>query len=467
MKKHGNDPIQQGYKELKIRDNAGNYSSPRVSSEIMDCSMPMTFDQYNFCHYQCKYCFAFYFKSNNPSINKEDFHLKAVNIPELIKAISGEKKSGRGKIFYDLFYKNKFLFHWGGLGDPMCNFEKVNKVGFPLIQALGEMNYHTLFSFKGNTIFQKDYVKLFEKYSKQRNFAFQISMVTYDDDMAKNVEIGVPLPKERIKAIKMLSDMGYWTILRLRPYIIGITDESIDDLLEAALEAGINGVSMEFFALDTRATTGMKERYEWISKHIGTKDILKYFKALSPSERGGYMRLNRLVKEDHVKRVYQFCAKHNLVFGCSDPDYKELNTSGSCCAMPDNYKPNPLLENWSRNQLTYHLKEARKAYHTNGKISKLHFDTVFPLGISYLENTDIVNDHIKVTQMTNAARYEHTYRTIIQETWNNLNSPANPRNYFHGKLMPDGVDEQDNLIFKYEPKEYENRWVKEGINLSR
>ena len=412
-------------------------------------------------------CFAYFFKSNNPAINKEDIHLKAINHRELINSIRGKKVSGRGKMMYDLFYKNKFLFHWGGLADPFDAFEKANRVGLPLMKALGEDNYPTLFSFKGGTIFEKDYVNLFEKYSSQKNFAFQISMVTYDEKMARNVEIGVPLPKERIRAIKMLSDMGYWTILRLRPYIIGITDESIDDLLEAALEAGISGVSMEFFALDVRATEGMRERYEWISKSIGTKNILKYFKALSPSERGGYMRLNRLVKEDHVKKVYQFCEKNNLVFGCSDPDYKELNTSGSCCAMPDTYKKNRGLENWTRNQLTFHLKECRKEYHTTGKLKKLYFDNVYPKGVPYLENVSLTNDHIKVSNMSNAERYEHTYSTMIQQTWNNLRSPANPTNYFHGKLKPIGVDSEDNLVYQYVPMEYESRWTKEGLNLKR
>lgn len=50
------DAIQGGYKELKLQDGFGGYSSPRMSSEVLDCSMPLTFDQYNFCHYKCQYC---------------------------------------------------------------------------------------------------------------------------------------------------------------------------------------------------------------------------------------------------------------------------------------------------------------------------------------------------------------------------------------------------------------------------
>jgi very-short-patch-repair endonuclease len=32
------------------------YSSPRISSELPDCSMPMTFDSYNFCGLGCTFC---------------------------------------------------------------------------------------------------------------------------------------------------------------------------------------------------------------------------------------------------------------------------------------------------------------------------------------------------------------------------------------------------------------------------
>ena len=34
----------------------GDYPSPRVSSEIPDCSFPMSFDQYNYCALGCVYC---------------------------------------------------------------------------------------------------------------------------------------------------------------------------------------------------------------------------------------------------------------------------------------------------------------------------------------------------------------------------------------------------------------------------
>jgi len=452
-------------KGLKLDDKGRQYLSPRISSEFMDCSMPLTFDQYSHCSLGCIYCFAYFFKSCNQTFSSK---LHTVNHTALIDTIHGEPNSARNKIMYEHFFKKKFLFHWGGMADPFCNFEKSNGIGYQIVKALAEENYPTLFSFKGSAIFKPNFQNLFGDYSKQKNFAFQVSIIAPTDKQSKEVEIGVPVTSRRIEAIRMLSQMGYYTILRLRPYIIGITNEGIDDLLHKCLEAGIRAVSMEFFAMDARSSVGMRKRYEWLSKLIGVKSLQKYFRALSPSERGGYMRLNRLVKEKYVKTVYKFCQDNNLVFACSDPDFKELNTSGSCCGMPDKYPANPLLENWTRGQMTYMIKEARKKHHMHGTQAKIKFDSVYhPNTDTYLNEVELGQDHVMVSDRTQAQRQGITYLKIAKEIWNNLRSPSNPRNYFHGKVMPITIDGDGNFIYKYIEDEYEEKWKSEGLDLTR
>jgi hypothetical protein len=307
-------------------------------------------------------------------------------------------------------------------------------------------------------------MNIWDKYADQKNFAFQISMVTADDELSKLVEVGVPPPSARLKIIKEMADRGYWCILRLRPFIIGITDRTLEELLDLALQAGIKAISTEFFAIDNRCNVGMKERYQAIANIIGVPDLQKYFHALSPSERGGYMRLNRLIKEPHIKTMYKFCLENNLVFACSDPDFKELNLSGSCCGLPDHYPENPLLENWTKNQMTYHLKELRKLYHTTGKCGEVRFHDIYK-DESYLLDNKLAQDHPSVINRCTAERMRLTQEIIILEQWNNLNSPANPYNYFHGKLIPCGHCEEGNIVYRYNPLEYEGRWVEEGINL--
>lgn len=449
---------------LKLSGNNGYYPSPRISSEVADCSMPMTFDHYSQCSLGCLYCFSYALKTNNSTASVTP--LKPVNVRNLIKGLEGRASDNRNRLMYEHFFSRKFLLHWGGMADPFCNFEKANNDGFALLEALGGLNYPTLFSFKGRTIMDEKYLRLFQTYATQSNFAFQVSIVTGDDRLAAKVEMGVPSVKQRLNMIKVLSDMGYWTILRLRPFIIGVTDEGLDDLLHAALEAGINGISTEFFALDSRCNAGMRARYEWLGRLMGVDNLVKYFRDLSPSERGSNLRLNRLVKEPHIRKIYEFCAAYGLTLGISDPDFKELCTSGSCCAMPDSFPQNPLLQNWSTSQLTYHLKNLRKNYHLTGECGTLKFNEVFGTDATYLDSFELTNDHIAVTHMCAADRRIRTFRTILQEEWNNLRAPGNPRNYFHGKVIPVGLDTNGDLIFQYYPSDYEHRWKEEGILLT-
>lgn len=427
--------------------------------------MPLTFDHLNYCSYGCLYCFSYYYKSVNPVYNNYEIALRSANIKKLMRAIDGKAVDKRGGAFYKHYYKQKFVLHWGGMADPFCNFEKKNGIALPLIKFLGDRNYPTLFSFKGDAILGKKYMSMFREYSKQKNFAFQISIVTGNDKLAQQIEMGVPSPSKRLKMMEKLSNMGYYTILRLRPYIIGITNKGIKNLLRRAKDAGMQGVSMEFFTVEARCIEEVKMRYSVIADIIGVKDLLKYYTDLSPAERGGYLRLNRLVKEPYVKTVYKFCLDNDLTFGCSDPDYKELNTSGSCCAMPDIYTPNKQLCNWTKSQLTYALKEARKIYHTTGRMHLLYFNEVYSKD-SYLDAVEFTRDHVMVTRWCSSDRNALTQRKMLQRQWNNLKSPACPRNYLHGKVMPVGLDDDNNLIFKYTPSEYEERWKKQGIDLT-
>lgn len=46
----------QENKEFDAANISKGYQSPRISSEIPDCSMPMSFDNLNFCSLGCLYC---------------------------------------------------------------------------------------------------------------------------------------------------------------------------------------------------------------------------------------------------------------------------------------------------------------------------------------------------------------------------------------------------------------------------
>ncbi len=440
------------------------YGSPRVSSEYPDCSLPLTFDSYSACSYGCLYCFAYYSKSNNPATTNE---VTAVNVERLKKMIKGELKNNP---YYEHFFKNRFVFHWGGLSDPFDNFEIVNGKSYEIVKFLGEENYPTLFSTKGaKCLLLSKYRKLFKRFRKQKNFGFQMSIITGEDSLAKKVEIGVPSVEERLEAIKVYSKMGYWTVLRFRPFIIGISDVNLLSFLKRAKKAGIDAISTEFYCLDERADRQIKEiRYKWLGEVAGVDDIEKYYKALSPNERGTYRRLSRDVKERHIKIMYKFCVENDIIFACSDPDFKELNMTPSCCGLPQKLDGSDLT-NYSKNQQTEMIRYMRKKYWKSGgkKNSPVTFGEVYGGMVdTFLADDRLTSDSPKEVGMCASERKMLTLGKLLLSEWNNLKSPANPYIYFYGKVQPYGKDDDGNMTYVYVPSEYEEDWIAEGIDLS-
>jgi len=445
---------------------SGYYNSPRISSEYQDCSLLLTFDQYSYCSFKCQYCFAYFMKTLNPAY-KEGIEFKPINVERICKIIKGEIPDNP---YYANFFKYRFPFHWGGLAEPFDAFEKQNKVGYRLLETLVELNYPTIISSKGgNLMLESPYYDLFKKASKNKNFAFQFSIVTGSDEMSQKVEQGgCPTTSERLKAMKAMSDLGYWTILRLRPYMIGITDVGIDGLFENASKAGCKAISTEFFCLEMKCNKILADKFKIISELSGLDKVgglLKYYRALSPHERGGYLRLNRDVKERYVKQMYQLCKKYNFQFNTSDPDYKELNQSGSCCGLPETKEQyNSELINYNRAQLTHLLKELRINYwKSKGKDKYLCWEDIEKLiTIPWMDEYRYYGDSLKYW-ITDYKKEKMTFRHEFLQTWNNLRSAHNPQNYFHGKIVADHLDKNKNMVFRYEPHDYEIRWMEEGI----
>ena len=160
-----------------IRENEGlkvsqySYGSPRFSAEFSDCSMPMTFDSLSRCSLGCQYCFAYFQKSWNPGVVHKAPPLNSVDVEKFKQLVLGTLPQ-HGPIdknwmaFHKYFFSKRFLLHWGGLADPFCNFERANGISYNLLDFLGIEAYPTLLSFKGDTILDKKYEKLMDKFRK-------------------------------------------------------------------------------------------------------------------------------------------------------------------------------------------------------------------------------------------------------------------------------------------------------------
>lgn len=303
------------------------YMSPRWTGEIADCSLPLTLDTYSNCSFGCVYCFSQYQRGIGGG--KEDYlqkKVKCVDVDKLKRIFTGEDKNSQ---FYE-YVKDKRPIQFGGLSDQFDNFERKYGVTYEILSFLKELNYPICFSTKSAWVFRDE--KYQELFRGADNWNMKFSIITLDENDAKRIEEGVESPQARLEAMKTYNQLSKGgTTLRLRPFIVGVSDKTYLDLIRAAKEAGATAVTTEFFCLEMRSIKQAKEHYDVISQCAGF-DIVDFYRKHSLGS--GYLRLNRKVKEKYIKKMQDLCNELGMRFYVSDAHFKECSENCCCCALP-------------------------------------------------------------------------------------------------------------------------------------
>lgn len=405
------------------------YQSPRWTGEIADCSLPLTFDTYSNCSFGCVYCFSQYQRGIGGA--KEDYFSKKVKAvsPEKIKKIfSLEDKNNQ---FYQ-YIKTRRPIQYGGLSDQFDGFEKKYGVTYEILKYLREINYPICFSTKSAWVFHDP--KYRELFKGADNWNVKFSIITLDEKDAKRIEVGVPTPRERLDAMREYNKLSKGgTTLRLRPFIVGVSDKTYLDLIKEAADAGATAVTTEFFCLEMRSIKQAREHYQTISDCAGF-DIVEFYRKYSNGS--GYLRLNRKVKEKYIYKMKELCHDLGMRFYVSDAHFKECSDNCCCCALPPSW-------DYSRGHFAAALQIAKKT----GKVqwSDIEKDMYF-LDFEYRKAQGF-----NVNSSENRARFDGmTMKEYLRYLWNAPRRGQSPYKIFERVLKPDGVDENGDIIYKYD-----------------
>lgn len=404
------------------------YDSPRWTGEITDCSLPVTLDTYSNCSFGCVYCFSQFQRAVGKS--KDDYlakKVKCVNVDRVKRIFNNEIDTSFSK-----FVKDRRTIQWGGLSDQFDGFEKKYGKTLELLKFFKEKNYPICFSTKSAWVFHDDrYLELFEG---QDNWNMKFSIITLDERAAAKIEQGVPTPMERLEAMKIYSELNKGgATLRLRPFILGMTDKTYEDLIIAAHDYGATAVTTEFFCLERRSVNTAKENYKVISEVVGA-DIVDFY--ARHSKGSGYLRLNRKIKEPYVKRMKELCDKLGMRFYVSDAHFKECCSGSCCCGLPEEY-------DYSRGNFSYALQLCKK----NGEV---RFSEI-------QEHMDFFTDHfLSINGITcGSCEREGKFKgmsmpEVLRYLWNNPNAGQSPYRMFEGVMQPMGKDADGNIVYVYD-----------------
>ncbi len=404
--------------------------------EILDCSMPMTFDTYSRCSFNCMYCFSYFQKSHCCS-GYLGGQVRAVN-PERIKAMFTNILSGNVKALsksnrqFIPYVRSRKMMQWGALADQFDQYEKRHGLTLDLLRFFDKIDYPLSFSTK-SVWWTKDerYMELVRRHA--HNWHFKVSIITDDPAKARKIERGVPKPDERIEAIRRLSEAGVHVTLRLRPYIIGASDDW-RNLLSKAANAGADSVSTEFFCLEIRADEALKARYAKMSEVVGF-DILEFYK--TNSKQKGYKRLSEGIKRPILTAMRDEARRLGMRFHVSDAHCRDLNDGVNCCGVPPDW-------NYCRNHFGGAIALAKaKGIVTFGELNP---------EIKALFGNFTWHDATGYNEGGNrqwAQQYYTTMADWFRINWNKTKAGACPLNMYGKLLRPKGKDTEGNIIYEY------------------
>lgn len=392
--------------------------------------MPMTFDTYSSCSYNCLYCFSYFQKSHTMKGYLRQ-PVRHVNVDKIKRLFTTSKPENEPERLFHPYIQKRYVMQWGGLSDPFDRHEERFGVTLELLKFFDEIDYPLSFSTKGAWWTQdRRYMDIIKRHT--HNWHFKVSIITADPFKARLIERGVSTPQERLAAIKRLADQGTHVTLRLRPYIIGVSDD-YRALITQAKEAGVDSVTTEFFCLEARANKALHERYDALS-HVAGRDLWALYRDES-TQKSGYRRLSRKIKGPIVLDMQQLVHASGLRFYVSDAHFKELSDYCCCCGVPPTWnvckghfaealqiaKHDPKLEvSWS--QIGPALKEI---------CGHVEF-------IEEINNADMTEKH--------ALLLGRSIYDVLHEWWNSPKQARSPARYF-GIMHPLRLDKHGDIVY--------------------
>lgn len=404
------------------------YTSPRWTGEITDCSLPVTFDTYSNCSFGCVYCFSQYQRGIGGAkydyLNKK---VKCINVKRIKEIFNGTRKSQ----FYD-YLKTHRPIQYGGLSDQFDGNERLFGQTYEMLKYLRSINYPICFSTKSAWVFFDERYR--ELFKGADNWNMKFSIITLDEENAKKIEVGVPSPRERLRAMAEYTKLNKGgATLRLRPFIPGVSSKDYKELIREAHKAGATAVTTEFFCLEMRSVKTAKQHYDVISQCAGF-DIVEFYRKYSTGS--GYLRLNRKIKEKYIKEMKKLCDELGMRFYVSDAHFKEVSHNSCCCGLPPEW-------DYSRGNFSYALEIAKDKGEVRwADIEKdMYFLDTFEWSKAVGFNTCSCEARAKFKDMT--------MKDYLHYLWNNPNMGQSPYKMFEKVLEPNGFDEDGNIIYKY------------------
>ena len=203
---------------------------------------------------------------------------------------------------------------------------------------------------------------------------------------------------------------------------------------KARKEAGADSVTTEFFCMESRADDRLKARYAAMSEVLGY-DIHQFY--MENSKQQGYKRLNRAIKAPIIHRMRELTHSLGMRFHVSDAFCRECNDACNCCGVPPEWGVSQIGN--IGNAIIIAREKGFVTFSDVMESINKYFDFPWVGACGY--NTG--------SNKARALLYDTTMAQWLRSNWNDTKKGTSPARAYGGVLVPDGKDENGDVIYRY------------------
>lgn len=286
--------------KINIKTKIARFDTPKVSSKIGICGLPVRADTYSGCTFGCTYCF-----SNNRKIMGHNC-FKVADLKRLDNNLDRILNKGivRKDSLLDTLIADKITWHLGGMSDPFCHYEKDYHITKQFIDITNKYGISLLISTKSDTVYGADI--------RPELHSFQLSVSNVYND--KSLEPNVPDIESRYRFYRELKDKGFKVGIRIQPFIPNKTTLDIIEMFKDADNITIEGLKM------------VPQNKEHIEKTLAATNLTKddfWFSAL--------WNLKPEIKLEMYKPFIQKMEEYNIPYSIADNELRYITTNKCCC----------------------------------------------------------------------------------------------------------------------------------------
>ena len=261
-----------------------------------DCSI----NPYKGCEHGCVYCFArptHAYLGFSPGLDFETKLFAKHDAAELLR----QELSKKG-------YRPATLA-LGANTDPYQPIERQLRITRRIIEVLAEARHPFGIVTKSDLVLRD--LDLLAEMAEQRLVRVCLSLTTLDRGLARALEPRASSPPKRLAAVRRLSEAGVPVAVLTAPMIPALNDHELEDLLEAAVEAGAEAASYVLLRLPQEIGPLFEE---WLEAHVPDRKsrVLEQIR----SARGGKLYDSTWGRRMRGEGPYAFVLKRRFELAC-------------------------------------------------------------------------------------------------------------------------------------------------------